>query len=93
MADHIGLAGYYGTEELMDTSAPKRPHLVKTLAAQKPGWARLLRQMLDSKAPPAETEQQRAAPFKEIDIFATIEDNEAVAGIGCGGFCGRVRRP
>ena len=82
MADHIGLAAYYRMEELMDTSAPERPQLLKTLAAQKPGRARPLRRTLDAKALPAGTELKRTAHFKEIDIFATFEDNEAVAGIG-----------
>ena len=33
-ADHICVAGYFGTEELMDTSAFERPQLYKTLAGQ-----------------------------------------------------------
>ena len=63
MADRIIAAGYYRMEELMDTPAAERPRLYKTLADVHPGWARLLRKMLDAEAPSAETEPRKSLPY------------------------------
>ena len=68
-AGHIAVARYCGAEEPMDTSAPERPQLRKSVAWRKPGWALLLRKMLDAKAPPTETGLEEAFPFKRGRYF------------------------
>lgn len=50
MADVVISAGYYNFEELADTSAADRAQLYKIPASGRAGWARLLRNMLDSEA-------------------------------------------
>ena len=48
-------SGYYGTDELMDTSAAEGAQLCEISGDIRPGWAPVMRKMLDPKAPPAET--------------------------------------
>ena len=81
-ADHIIISGYSGMDELTDTSAAEKPQHYEVSADEKAGWTRLMRKMLDSKAPPPGTEQKRTTAFKELDIFAAIKANKALAGIG-----------
>ena len=56
MAEMILSAGNYADDELADSSSTERRQLYKLLAEGRPGWARLLRKILDAKAPPAEVE-------------------------------------
>ena len=73
MADSVFAAGYYGAEELMDTSASARAQINEILSGGRPGWARLTRKMIDSEAPPTEVEIKKAPSFTEVGIFAAIE--------------------
>ena len=63
-ADHMSVAGYYGMGELTDTSTAERTQSSKMLAEEKPGRARLLRKVLDCKAPPAEAEPKKSGSLQ-----------------------------
>ena len=56
MAGRVMISGYYGTEELMDTSASGRTQLYKISADVTSGRACLVRKLLNPGALPAETE-------------------------------------
>ena len=60
MAELILSMGYYSADELADTSSPGRQQIYKFLSEGRPGWARLLRKILGSKAPPTEVEVKRS---------------------------------
>ena len=68
--------------ELTDASAPGRPRLYKTIAGQGAGGTPLSRKMLDAKAPVAETEPTKTAPFERIAVNAVMEADVASAVIG-----------
>ena len=78
LAEYTSVSGHGTTEEVLDTSAGERTQLYKVLADRKAGRARLLKKMLDSKAPLAATEPKRTAAFRDIDISAS----KASASIG-----------
>ena len=82
MAEMILSAGYYSSDELADTSSLERQELYKLLSEGRPGWARLLRKILDAKAPPTEVEIKKALPYSEIDIFGAIKAHPTLYGIG-----------
>ena len=82
MAELILSSGYYSSEELADTSPTERHQLYKLLAEGRPGWSRLLRKILDAKAPPIEVESKKALPYTEIDIFAAIKNHPTLYGLG-----------
>ena len=82
MADCIFAAGYCGADELIGAPDSERAQLFKISPEGRAGWARLFRKMLGAKAPPTEAEVKKSEPFKEIDIFATIEANQGAGAIG-----------
>ena len=82
MAELILSTGYCSADELADTSATERQQVYKFLADGRPGWARLLRKILDSKAPPTEVEAKKALPFSEVNIFEAIKAHPCLNGIG-----------
>ena len=83
MASIITAAGYYRASELADTSSHERLELYKLLSSGKPGYARLLRNMLESQGAATESETKRAPPYKEADIYAALKNRaRALAGIG-----------
>ena len=45
-------AGFNTMGELTDTPSAERTQLYEALADGRPGWARLMKEMLDAKAPP-----------------------------------------
>ena len=51
MAERVIVAGYFGLEELMGATAAERTQFYKMLVGEKPGWARLMRKMLDRSSP------------------------------------------
>ena len=73
MAEHILLSGYFGMAELRHSSAGERTQPRETPADVEPCWERLIWKMLNPKAPPAETEQRRAAAVKEVGISRILK--------------------
>ena len=59
IADHIIVTVSNGMEELMDTLAADSTQLRRVSAVEKPGWVRLMRKMVASKAPPAGAGQEK----------------------------------
>ena len=47
------------------------------LSGGRAGRARLMRNMLDAKAPPTETEIKKAPPYEEADSYAATQVNRA----------------
>ena len=60
MAEMIKSAGYYNLDELADSSTAERTQMYKILPDGLAGWARLLRKILDAKAPPTEIEVKKS---------------------------------
>ena len=82
MAEMILSAGYYSSEELADTSSAERQQLHKISSGGRAGWARLLRKILDAKAPPTEVEIKKALPYSEVNIFGAVKAHPSLSGIG-----------
>ena len=55
MAEICTISAFYFLKEVTATSAAEREPLYKTLAGERPAWARIFRKNLDSKAPPVKT--------------------------------------
>ena len=72
MADTILSAGYYSAEELADASLAERQQLYKISSDGRAGWARLLRKILDAKAPPTEVEIKMLKWKEELSAFSRI---------------------
>ena len=81
-AELILAAGHYAIEELLDTSTAERAQLYKLMAECKAGWARMLRKIIDSEAPPTELEVKKAAPYKGVDIIAAVKAHRCLSDIG-----------
>ena len=82
MARVFSAARYYPAEELAGASAADRAQLYRALSGRMPGWARLLRKMLDAEAPPTQVEPGKSPPFTEVDVFAAIKFDETLQLIG-----------
>ena len=61
-AENMLVAGNCSMGELIDAPSYERTHLYAMLSDEKPSWARPLRKMLDTRAPPSETEAEQTAP-------------------------------
>ena len=61
MAGLIIAAGYYNKEERAGASTSGRAQSYKALSDARPGWARLLRKMLNAEPPPEEDGARKAA--------------------------------
>ena len=58
-----------------------REPLYKTLATDRPAWARVSRNMLDFEAPPVETKAEPPS-FTKVDTFAALQSIDASSGMG-----------
>ena len=74
MAELILSAGYYSSEELADASPTERHQLYKLLAEGRPGWSRLLRKILDAKAPPYRGRNQKSSPLHRDRHFWSYQE-------------------
>ena len=90
-ADHIIIAGYYGTGGLTATSGTERAQPYEMLADEMRRWARMVRKMLDSVGPPANVAQAETVASKEVDIFATIKSKKRLCR-AAGKSCVQVRK-
>ena len=81
MTETCAISGFSCLGEVTDTSAAEREPLRKTLARERPAWARIFGQIPDSRAPPAEC-KAKPAPFKEVGIYAALQGIDALSGIG-----------
>ena len=59
MAEICATSGY-SYPEVMDTPAAKREPSHRSLASERPAWARVFRRIPDSAAPPVETKAKPA---------------------------------
>ena len=82
MAGLIISAGFYNMEDLADASTSERAQLYGALSGGRPGWPRMLRDMLGARAPPTDVEVAKAPPPKEVDICAALQANKMLRGIG-----------
>ena len=69
-------------EEPTDTSSAERTQLYKSLADGRPGWARLMRRMLDAEAPPTDVGAKKAPPRKAREIPPAIKSSRMLQGVG-----------
>ena len=72
-------AGYCCIDEMMDASAVGREPPREALIAERPGWSRAFRKILDSKAPPIGPKVE-ATSFEEVEIHAVLEARDILSG-------------
>ena len=68
VAEMIRFAVYYFSEEPADTWTAERNQLYKILSDGRAGWARHLRKILGSKAPPTEAEVKKTNTRVKISL-------------------------
>ena len=69
IAVRVGGAGkdcrlFFSIGDLMDMFTYERPQLYKLLSGERPSWARAMRKLLDSHAPPAESDPTKTAAYE-----------------------------
>ena len=74
VAEICTISGYYCLQEVMDALASGPGPLYMTLASERPAWARIFQEVLDSKAPSVET-NSKPASFDEARGYRHLERN------------------
>ena len=71
MSEFAAIAGYYCSGDLMDGSASERAQPYRVLVGERPSQSRIMRKILNARAPP-----------KEMDSYAVAKDRNYLKGIG-----------
>ena len=79
--------GCFCVGDFMDASAYERPQLYKLLSGGRPCQVHGMRELLDSRAPTAESEPKKSTGNEEVDMFAAAQARGRLCVLG------DIRRP